>query len=117
MKRIRGIVRKITASSFPCKLLGGETRNLFKGPCLDSFSVIEMGEIRVKIPDEFDEQTISELEGDVRSVVRLRLAKEIILKRLDKILEDSTLTDEECLALGRNVKERVAEEWRRKDWL
>ena len=77
-----------------------------------------MAEIVVKIPEiELDERTMSKLEGDVRSVVRLRLARELILKRLDKMLENSTLTDEECVALGIKVKEGVAERWRRRGWL
>lgn len=77
-----------------------------------------MVEIVVKIPEiKLDKQARSELEEDVRSVVRLRLARGMILKRLDKILENSTLTDEECLALGRKVKVGVAEEWRRRGWL
>ena len=77
-----------------------------------------MVEIVVKIPEiKLDERTRSEIEEDVRSVVRLRLAREMILKRLDKILENSTLTDEECLALGLKVKESVTKEWRRRRWL
>ena len=77
-----------------------------------------MAEIVVKIPEiELDERTMSKLEGDVRSVVRLRLARELILKRLDKMLENSTLTDEECVAFGIRVKKGVAEQWRRRRWL
>jgi len=77
-----------------------------------------MADIVVKIPEiKLDERTRSELEEDVRSVVRLRLAREMILKRLDKILENSTLTDEECLALGRELKEKVAKRWRERGWL
>ena len=66
---------------------------------------------------ELDEKTKSELREDIKSVIRLRLARELLLKRLDKMLENSTLTDEECLLLGDKVKEGVAEEWKRRGWL
>ena len=81
-------------------------------------SVIEMGELVIKIPGiELDEKTKSELREDIKSVIRLRLARELLLKRMDKMLENSTLTDEECLLLGNKVKEGVAEEWKRRGWL
>ena len=81
-------------------------------------SVIEMGELVIKILGiELDEKTKSELREDIKSVIRLRLARELLLKRMDKMLENSTLTDEECLLLGDKVKEGVAEEWKRRGWL
>ncbi len=77
-----------------------------------------MGELVVKVPGiKLDEKTLSELKGDIRAVIRLRLARELLLKRLDKMLENSTLTDEDCLLLGDKAKEGVAEEWRRHGWL
>ena len=77
-----------------------------------------MGELVVKVPGiELDEKTLSELKEDIRAVIRLRLARELLLKRLDKMLENSTLTDEDCLLLGDKAKEGVAEEWRRHGWL
>ncbi len=80
--------------------------------------VIEMGEVVIKILGiELDEKTKSELRADIKSVIRLRLARELLLKRMDKMLENSTLTDEECLLLGDKVKEGVAEEWKRRGWL
>nr|QNO53341.1 hypothetical protein GMAEILFI_00013 [Methanosarcinales archaeon ANME-1 ERB6] len=77
-----------------------------------------MGEVVIKILGiELDEKTKSELREDIKSVIRLRLARELLLKRMDKMLENSTLTDEECLLLGDKVKEGVAEEWKRRGWL
>ena len=79
---------------------------------------MEMGEVVIKILGiELDEKTKSELREDIKSVIRLRLARELLLKRLDKMLENSTLTDEDCLLLGDKVKEGVAEEWKRRGWL
>ncbi len=73
-----------------------------------------MAELVIKIPEiELDEKTKSELKEDIKSLIRLRLARKLLLKRLDKMLENSTLTDENCLLLGDKVKEGVAEEWKR----
>lgn len=85
---------------------------------LTLLEVMEMGEVVIKILGiELDEKTKSELREDIKSVIRLRLARELLLKRMDKMLENSTLTDEECLLLGDKVKEGVAEEWKRRGWL
>ena len=77
-----------------------------------------MAELVIKIPGiELNEKTKSELKEDIKSVIRLRLAKELLLKRMDKMLANSTLTDEDCLLLSDKVKEGVADEWRRRGWL
>lgn len=77
-----------------------------------------MGEVVVEIPGvKLDKKTRSELKEDIRAVVRLRLARELILKRLDKLLESSTLTDADCLVLGDKVKEGVVKEWKKRGWL
>jgi hypothetical protein len=77
-----------------------------------------MSEIVVHIPDiSVDEQTKSALKEDIRAVVRLRLARELLLKRLDKLLAESRLTEEECLLLGERVKDEVVVAWRRRGWL
>ena len=77
-----------------------------------------MGELVIKILGiELDEKTKSELKEDIKSVIRLRLVRELLLKRMDKMLENSTLTDEDCLLLGDKVKEGVADEWKRRGWL
>ena len=80
--------------------------------------VIEMGELVIKMPGiELDEKTKAELKDDIKSVIRLRLVRELLLKKLDKMLQNSTLTGEDCLLLGDKVKEGVAEEWKRRGWL
>ena len=46
------------------------------------------------------------------------MAMKMLLKRLDKMLANSTLTDEDCLLLGDDkVKEGVAKDWKRRGWL
>ena len=77
-----------------------------------------MGELVIKMPGiELDEKTKAELKDDIKSVIRLRLVRELLLKKLDKMLQNSTLTGEDCLLLGDKVKEGVAEEWKRRGWL
>jgi len=77
-----------------------------------------MCEVVVEIPRvKLDKKTMSEMKEDIRSVVRLRLARKLILKRLDKMLDNSALTDKDCLILGDKVKEGVAEEWKKRGWL
>ena len=81
-------------------------------------SVVSMGEIVVKVPDvSLDEGTKVLLEEDIRAVIRLRLTRELLPKRLDTLLAESTLTEEECLLLGERVKDEVVAEWRRRRWL
>jgi hypothetical protein len=62
-----------------------------------------MGEVVVKIPDRF-KVDMSELAKGVEDFVKLRLARDLMLARLDELLKHSKLTDEECLELGEMVK-------------
>jgi len=72
----------------------------------------------VKVPDvSLDAGTKALLAEDIQAVVWLRLARELLLKRLDTLLAGSTLTEEECLLLGERVKGEVVAEWRRRGWL
>lgn len=77
-----------------------------------------MAKLVVEVPGiELDEKTMSELKEDIRSMIRLRMARGMLLKRLDRLLENSTLTEEDCLILGEKVKEGVLEEWKSRGWL
>ena len=62
-----------------------------------------MGEIVVKIPDRF-KVDMSDLAKGVEEFVKLRLARDSMLGRLDELLKDSELTDEECIELGEMAK-------------
>lgn len=77
-----------------------------------------MAELVVKIPGiKIDELTISELRADIVSVVKLRLARVLIFRRLNKLLEMSELTDEDCLRLSKSSEEEIIKEWDKKGWL
>ena len=62
-----------------------------------------MAEVVIKIPDRF-KVDMSDLAKGMEDFVKLRLARELMLARLDELLKDSKLTDEECIELGEMVK-------------
>ena len=70
---------------------------------LTLLSVIEMGVVVVKIPDRF-KVDLSDLAKGVEEFVKLRLARDLMLERLDELLKNSELTEEECIELGKMIK-------------
>ncbi|HJH25485.1 MAG TPA: hypothetical protein C5S37_01655 [Methanophagales archaeon] len=62
-----------------------------------------MAEVVIKIPYRFKVDT-ADLAKGVEEFVKLRLARDLMLERLDELLKHSELTDEECIELGRMVK-------------
>jgi hypothetical protein len=62
-----------------------------------------MAEFVIKIPDRFNVDLASLAKG-VEEFVKLRLTRDLMLERLDELLKESELTEEECVELGRTVK-------------
>ncbi len=62
-----------------------------------------MGEFVIKIPDRFNVD-MTDLAKGVEEFVKLRLTRDLMLERLDELLKGSELTEEECIDLGRMVK-------------
>jgi len=62
-----------------------------------------MGEFVIKIPDRFNVD-MADLAKGVEEFVKLRLTRDLMLERLDELLKESELTEEECIDLGRMVK-------------
>ncbi len=62
-----------------------------------------MAEVVIKIPDRF-KVDMSDLAKGVEEFVKLRLARDLMLERLDEMLKHSELADEECIELGKKVK-------------
>ena len=60
---------------------------------------------------------LADLKKDIESVIRLRLARQLVLKRLNELLQNSTLTEEDCLELGANANERMLERWKELGWV
>ena len=63
--------------------------------------------------DEFKDVNWSQLTRDFLSEKVKRLA---LLHKLDKMLENSTLTEEDCLRLGNELKERVWKRHKAEGW-
>ena len=71
-----------------------------------------MAEVVIKIPDRF-KVDMSDLARGVEEFVKLRLARDLMLERLDELLKHSKLTDEECIELGKTVKKGRFEKLRK----
>lgn len=77
-----------------------------------------MSEFVVKVPGvDIDDATRSELIDDIRSLVRLRVARDLLLKRSDRLLKESVLSNGECSLLAKRSEEDIVKEWRKRGWL
>lgn len=78
----------------------------------------DMSELVIKVPDvRMDKAARSELIEDIRSLVRLRMARDRIFTRSDALLKESALSDEECGRLADAAEEDIIVEWRKRGWL
>ncbi|MGB9718918.1 MAG: hypothetical protein ACPL4E_10895 [Thermoproteota archaeon] len=76
-----------------------------------------MAEIVVRIPTEVSEELLAKLKKDIDVVVRLRVARELLLKEWGERFARSVLTEEECLTLGREVNRASLKLWKEKGWV
>ncbi|ADC66573.1 hypothetical protein Ferp_2465 [Ferroglobus placidus DSM 10642] len=76
-----------------------------------------MVEIVIKMPEEIDEKLLAEIQEEIRRIVKLRLARELLLKEWDERFSRSELSDEECLELGKEVNRAALKIWKEKGWL
>ncbi|MBO3798484.1 MAG: hypothetical protein QXO47_10355 [Thermoproteota archaeon] len=76
-----------------------------------------MAEIVIRIPTEVSEELLVKLKKDIDVVVRLRVARELLLKEWDERFARSDLTEEECLTLGREVNKASLKLWKQKGWV
>ena len=63
--------------------------------------------------EELPELNISE---SVRKFLSEKVNRALLLKKLDKLLENSELTEEDCLRLGKEVNERVWQRHKKEGW-
>jgi len=52
----------------------------------------------------------------VREFLAERVKRALVLKKLDKMLENSELTEEDCIRLGREIKEGMWKRYKEKGW-
>ena len=63
--------------------------------------------------EELPELNISE---SMRKFLSEKVKRALLLKKLDKILENSELTEEDCLKLGDKIKEDVLKRYKKEGW-
>lgn len=63
--------------------------------------------------DELPELNISE---SVRRFLSEKAKRALLLKKLDKLLENSELTEEDCLKLGDKIKEGMWKKYKEEGW-
>ncbi len=71
-----------------------------------------MPNITITIPEELkkDMERLPELNWSetVREFLADKVKRALLLKKLDKLLENSELTEEDCLRMGREAKKRMS---------
>ena len=79
-----------------------------------------MPNLTLSIPEELKKQMELVPEINFSELMRQFLAEKVkralLLKKLDKMLENSRLTDEDCLRLGRELKEKAWEKLKKEGW-
>tara|TARA_B100001971_G_C17965961_1_gene419859 strand:- start:351 stop:668 length:318 start_codon:yes stop_codon:yes gene_type:complete len=96
-------------------------RKIYKSPHLTQDTHrSKMPNLTLSISEELKKQLDELPELNVSKSVRGFLAKKVkralLLKRLDKMLENSELTDDDCLRLGREVNKRVWQRHKKEGW-
>lgn len=79
-----------------------------------------MPNITLSVPEELKNKLDSLPEINWSEAMRAFLSEKIkralLLKKLDKMLENSKLTEEDCLKLGDKVKQRAWEKLKKEGW-
>ncbi len=79
-----------------------------------------MPNVTITIPEKLKLQMdlLPELNWSeaIRSFLTEKVKRSLLLKKLDKMLEQSQLTEEECLRLGDYVKEGMLHKYKAKGW-
>ena len=63
--------------------------------------------------DKVPELNVSEA---VRQFLAEKVKRALLLKKLDKLLENSKLSEEDCLRLGNEVKQKAWERLKKEGW-
>ncbi len=79
-----------------------------------------MANLTISLPEDLKKDMELMPETNWSALVRDFLAEKVkralILKKLDKLLENSELSEEDCLRLGNELKERVWERHKQEGW-
>lgn len=69
-----------------------------------------------KLKHELDSLPEINWSESVRKFLAEKTKRALLLKRLDKMLEHSELTEEDCLRLGDEVKQKAWERLKKEGW-
>jgi len=79
-----------------------------------------MPNITLSIPDELkkqiDELPELNLSESMRQFLTEKVKRALLLKKIDKMLENSELTEEDCIKLGDKIKEGMWKKYKKEDW-
>jgi hypothetical protein len=79
-----------------------------------------MPNITISVPEELKKQLDNFPEMNWSEILRSCISEKVkrleILRKLDKAFENSTLTEEDCLRLGNEVKQRAWEKLKKEGW-
>lgn len=79
-----------------------------------------MPNITLSIPEELKKEIDKLPETNWSEAVRKFLSEKVkralLLKKLDKMLENSELTEQDCLRLGDKIKEGIWERYKKEGW-
>ena len=79
-----------------------------------------MADITIAIPDNLKEQIEEFKDINWSEVSREAISKKIkrlqLLKKLDKLLENSELTEEDALRLGDEIKKQAWKKYKKEGW-
>lgn len=72
--------------------------------------------ISKELKQQIDELPELNLSESVRRFLSEKVKRALLLKRLDKLLENSELTEEDCLKLGDKIKEGMWKKYKKAGW-
>ena len=79
-----------------------------------------MSNITISVPDSLKKEMEKLPEVNWSEVAREFLSEKVkrmlLLKKLDKMLENSELTEKDCLRLGEKAKAGMLKKYRKKGW-
>lgn len=79
-----------------------------------------MPNITLSIPEELkrqlDELPELNVSESMRKFLSEKVKRALLLKKLDKMLENSELTEEDCLNLGNKIKEGMWKKYKKAGW-
>jgi len=74
-------------------------------------------DLKIEIPAEMDPKELEKFERDIKLFVKLRMARDLLLREWNKRFSKSKLSEGECIELGREVNKTSFKVWKEKGWL